>query len=538
MKNNSNQKTLFDIKTKVSNEKITDINSRFLEYNLEAYIYDIEVLGLETTWNYICQFVLEYNDTSNNFLKIDNFGELYEIGLAVKDKILKKKSGQYYTPDDVAKVMANWMMRCKGSAICDVACGTGKLILTYLDLIGYKNAREIISSGKLYLYDFDNVALKICRTIIAIKYGLDIAKYINDIYCDFLDETVVLPEDCIVISNPPYAKIRFMQDYWQHTDVLLDTKEYYSAFMEKIFIQAKYAVIITPFSFISGAKFYSLRKLMSSLGYGFVVAFDNVPGNIFCGRKHGIFNTNTANSVRAAITVMHKSVNKKGFKISPLIRFKNEERQELLKPLRLEQILPLELQIVNDENIFFKKIEKSLTELFYDWVKKSEYMVKDLVSKTSSNFYIDIPNTCRYYTTASKRKLNRTGSISLNIKGEDEFNILYCMMNSSFAYWWWRVYDGGITYPLGLINKMPIPINIFSTDDKKFFSKMAKELMKNENRYIVIKTNAGSPQENIKFPEYYRIMINKRLLKILGHEEVDPSFKKVHDNRYFGGGLK
>ena len=70
---------------------------------------------------------------------------------------------------------------------------------------------------------------------------------------------------------------------------------------------------------------------MSDIGNGFIVSFDNVPGNIFCGRKHGIFNTNTANSVRASITVLKKDDALKGFKVSPLIRFKNEEREKLLK---------------------------------------------------------------------------------------------------------------------------------------------------------------------------------------------------------------
>ena len=84
--------------------------------------------------------------------------------------------------------------------------------------------------------------------------------------------------------------------------------------MEKIFTQSRSAVVITPFSFISGKKFYSLRKEMCDIGNGFIVSFDNVPGNIFCGRKQGIFNTNTANSVRAAITVFNKSNKLKGFK--------------------------------------------------------------------------------------------------------------------------------------------------------------------------------------------------------------------------------
>ena len=35
-------------------------------------------------------------------------------------------------------VMSQWLDKCDGDAVCDVACGTGKLILTYLDLIGYE----------------------------------------------------------------------------------------------------------------------------------------------------------------------------------------------------------------------------------------------------------------------------------------------------------------------------------------------------------------------------------------------------------------
>ena len=77
--------------------------------------------------------------------------------------------------------------------------------------------------------------------------------------------------------------------------------------MEKIFYQAEAAVILTPFSFLSAKKFEILRNLMCEIWTGLVISFDNVPGNIFCGKKNGIFNSNTANSVRAAITVFNKS---------------------------------------------------------------------------------------------------------------------------------------------------------------------------------------------------------------------------------------
>ena len=549
MKQHGRQMTLFDETCDSDYVKITDgkkynkesvflsqeIINRLKDYKLEDYVSDVENNGLEKTWDYICQFVIDYMNEKPKFLDFKNFGELYEIGLATQDKVLKKKSGQYYTPDDVAHVMSCWLRDCEGTAVCDVACGTGKLILTYLDLIGYEKTRELISSGNLYLYDFDNVALKICRTTIALKYGLDIADKINDVFCDFLDESITLPDNCKVISNPPYAQIDEIQRYWDHTDVLLESKEYYSTFMEKIFSQAISTVIITPFSFISGNKFYSLRKQMCNLGTGFVVAFDNVPGNIFCGRKHGIFNTNTANSVRAAITVMKQSSVEHGYRITPLIRFKNEERAELLCTNVLESMLPDKLQIVDSRNKVFEKIEKDLSDVYDCWIRKSEYSVKDFVSKVDNEYLIDMPNTCRYYTTASARKLSRTGSITINVVDKDKFNFLYCIINSSFTYWWWRIFDGGITYPSGLFNKMPLPFNLLNEDDKSFFAEMANKMISEESSFTITKMNAGVPQENIKFPENYRNLINKRILSILGFSYEGSIFDGVHANHFIRG---
>lgn len=509
-------------------------NERFFNYKLEDYIFDVENLGLKKTWDNICSFVLLNHDCIPEFLQIKNFGELYEIGLATQDKIAKKKSGQYYTPDDVALVMSNWLLNCEGKNVCDVACGTGKLILTYLDLIGFEKSRELISNGNLYLYDFDGVALKICKTAISIKYGLDICDKIHDIEGDFLDKKLSLPPDSKVISNPPYAKISEIPSTWKLTDVLADTNEFYSSFMEKIFLQARSTVIITPFSFISGKKFFSLRKLMSKTGNGFIVAFDNVPGNIFCGRKHGIFNTNTANSVRAAITVLKKETTQRGFKVSHLLRFKNEERSELLKCDVLEETLGDEFQIVDDSNVVFSKVQKSLEPLYKAWKDKSLSVVSDYLSKKQTEYFIDVPNTCRYYTVASDRKLSRTGSLQLNLISEDAFNFLYCLINSSFAYWWWRIFDGGITYPVGLLYEMPFPINLLSEDDFEFFKKVKNEMTLNESKYIISKINAGVAQENIKFPEIYRNKINERIVKILGFEYKQDMFSKVHSNRFFG----
>lgn len=504
---------------------------KYSEYNLKQYIEDIKEIGLEKTWNEICEYVLKKE--KNEFLDTKNFGELYEIGLAIEDKIKKKKSGQYYTPDDVALIMSEWLSKCEGENICDVACGTGKLILTYLEYIGEKQAKELLKAGRVYLYDSDKIALKICKTIIIKKYGNDLKNKIHDIRGDFLNKNIVLPNNCKTIANPPYANFKEIKKEWDETEVIEDSHEYYSAFMDKIFKQSESTVIITPYSFISGNKFYSLRQNMCKYGNGFIVNFDNVPGNIFCGRKHGIFNTNTANSVRAAITLLKKSDDKKGFKITPMIRFKNEERNKLLKCKVLEKVLPNEYQIIDEKNKEFKKIDKRLSQIYKSWINNSQYTIKDLVTKDANKFLINMPNTCRYNTTASSKKLARKGSITLNFEEEDAFYFVYCVINSSFAYWWWRIYDGGITYPKGLLEKMPIPLNLLDSKEKEKFKNIAIDMINKESQYKKFKLNAGEKQENIKFPEEYKNKINNMILNILKIKENAEVFDNIHSNNFF-----
>lgn len=353
-----------------------DYTCRFFDYNLEKYKNDIIEQGIESTWTQICDFVLKNPKNLPTFLYPENFGELYEKALSLQDKNSKKQSGKYYTPKDVSIVMGTWLLKQSGENICDVGCGTGNLILTYLELLGKNKTIKLIKEGRLHLYDFDKIALLICRTSIAFLYGIELFYHINSHHCDFLDKDIFLPENSKVISNPPYSQIKNISLNWKQTKVLNETKEYYSSFMEKIFTQAVSAVVISPFTFLSGEKYFSLRELMCENGNGFIVNFDNVPGNIFNGRKHGTFNTNTANSVRASITVFKKHDTLKGFKISPLIRFKNSERNRILDANLLTNLLPENRQIISKTNKKFKKVSKELLPIFDKYLEKSNFALR------------------------------------------------------------------------------------------------------------------------------------------------------------------
>ncbi len=498
---------------------------RLSKYTLEDYCHDVNTLGLVNTWEFICPFVKKYPD-KNKVLDVCKLGKLYEIGLALQDKKLKRKSGQYYTPEDVSNIMSEWFMKLDGENICDVACGTGNLILSYFSKIGKEQVLKLLRDGKVYLYDSDYIALHICKTIILSKYGFEYENSIHDVCCDFLNSKVKLPENSKVISNPPYFAFSQIPKEWENSDIQCQTKEFYSSFMEKILKQSVSSVIITPYSFIGGGKFYELRHLMNNYS-GHIVSFDNVPGNIFDGKKQGIFNTNMANSVRAAITVTDNKSGK-GYRLTPLIRFKKTERAKLLDCSVLETFLDARKQLVSKENPMYYKLFVQLSDVFGKWNAKSDKVLKELTVK-SGQYSISVPTTCRYYTVASHQPMNRSGQMTVYFDDADKFNYVYCLVNSSFAYWHWRLYDGGITYPKSLFMNMPVFFDILSDEDKVFFKKTASDLIDNESRYIVRKNNVGI-QENIKFPKRYRDKINERFVKILGAKLDAKEFDVIHSN--------
>ena len=496
-------------------------------YTVDDYLQDIDKHGLEAVWRAIID-LFNQKDDSYGILSLDNFGELYEIGLAHVDKVDKKECGKYYTPNDIADLMAEWLMDLKGENVCDVCCGTGNLILSYLDKIGKEKAVELITSSNLYLYDQDKLALYICQSIIGIYYGKEIASYIRCVCGDFLNESINLPDNCKVISNPPYHKVKEMKEGWVSSDILSQTHEFYSAIMEKVIKTSESSVIITPYSFIGATKFYPLRKLMSKHN-GFIVSFDNMPVGIFTRKKHGVFNTNVTNSVRAAITVVENREGIYGFKCSPLLRFRSKDRVSLLKKEVLESFVGTQYQVATPDNTRYGKCFRELETVLEAWQRQSSQTLSDLVRK-EGQYQLCIPNTCRYYTVGANRDLDRSGKIILTFADESVYLFVYCLINSSFCYWHWRLYDGGITYPPYLLKELPIFIDQLSTEELTQLSKLASEMIKAEEDYLVYKKNAGKLQENIKFPDKYRKQINQIFFKALGLDEEGSILEVIHLN--------
>ena len=152
-----------------------------------------------------------------------------------------------------------------------------------------------------------------------------------------------------------------------------------------------------------------------------------------------------------------------------------------------------------------------------------DYVVDD------GRYILAMPNTCRYFTTASNHAFNRKGQIILSLNDKKVFDFVFCFINSSFAYWHWRLYDGGITYPKSLLMSLPMFYDKLTEKDKTFFTKVAEEMISTERYYIVQKNNVGL-QENIKYPRVYRDKINKKILEILNIDTDEEIFDIIHSN--------
>lgn len=152
---------------------------------------------------------------------------------------------------------------------------------------------------------------------------------------------------------------------------------------------------------------------------------------------------------------------------------------------------------------------------------------------TDKGLKLFLPTTCRYFTVGSKKNLSRDGKRIIRIADKNKYNYVYCMMNSTFAYWYWRLYDGGINCPLTIINNIPIFYDLFNEKQISKLNKIAEEMQSKENEFLVYKVNAGKKQENIKFPKKYRNEINNLFFEVLNIKQDISVLDKIHSSTLF-----
>ena len=432
---------------------------------------------------------------------------LYEFSLAYDSHKSRKNSGQFFTPDDVAKEMA---LRARaiddGSDWLDPCCGIGNLTLS---LAKVQNDPALFLKTRMWLVDKDSLALLTAAVMLTTELGGGTKGVFTALRArsrcgDFLSSRLTKPRN--IILNPPYVIVPTDHRFESYA-----AGDLYAYFIEHALETSRGIVAITPQSFTNGHKFRGLRKVLSDrLITSDIYCFDNVPDNIFRGVKFGSQNSNAVNSTRAAILVGttdgvfsgQKHRTERQFKITPLLRWRASERQQAFLAMDdyLTEFEPSELP--------FPKIGPRQVDLFQK-LQSSQRRLSDITTKRVTKYVLYIPTTPRYFITASKRALERASIRRLYFKSAKDRNLAYLLLNSNLAYWWWRVFDGGMSLSERTLMTIPIPNN-FEVDND-----LVKEVQISEKKNLVTKLNAGMVAENIKHPGS---LIDRLTVAILGRD--------------------
>lgn len=438
-------------------------------------------------------------------LTVGEVGILYEYSLAFINPDSRKKSGQYFTPDDVARWMAAHSKSFPEGVWLDPCCGVGNLSFPLVEL---QDNPEKFLTERLILADMDSLALLIARTLLTLKFHKTNNSLFQDLasrtvqvdllsHADKLPDSVAVLNPDFVIVNPPYAA---------HNDVRFETRQardLYAYFMELVIKNSKGYISVTPQSYTNGAKFEKLRELIITHHNNVeIYNFDNVPDSVFRGIKFGSTNTNTANSVRASIIVAQKTTKTmKSFKITPLFRWRSNERVKMWGQVNQH------LNPFTPTKTIFPKHYKGLTKLYDEMLTDRWEPLSQLLNPTPTQHVLTVPTTPRYYISATKRTLSRTSYASLYFKTKKDMNRVYVYLNSSVLYWWWRLNDGGMTLSQNTLLSLPVEKTL------KVYPNLVSKIEQSEKNNLTVKMNAGKPQENVKHSEQLIRELNNALFK-------------------------
>lgn len=455
-------------------------------------------------------------------LTIGEIGVLYEYCVTHVDVTSRKDNGQFFTPDDVAYLMVKQTMNFPKGKWLDPCSGIGNLSW---HLINAQKNKEQFLISQMVLSDKDELALTIARVLLTFTFQKKHANLYNEIRgCfvpfDFLSVSdnseqtpfgnstlSAIPEHDYVIVNPPYLSMKGQDSRFETAK----SRDLYAYFLENIIKTSKGFVCVTPQSFTNATKFKELRGLLlKKYPMLKIYAFDNIPGNIFYGVKFGSSNSNSANSIRAAITVAGPGEG--GHQITSLLRWRTSERQEMFE--NLDQFLSSAL--LTSE--YFPKVSAKFQGLFKNLMSRPT--LDSMLASRPTEYVLYVPAAPRYFISALKGSVSRASLKTLYFHSASDMNRAYLLLNSSLMYWWWRVRDGGMTLSLETIRTLPMP-------EFKVDTKLLLELEKSETSNRVYKMNAGALQENVKHDTKLVKKVNDLILPrysdrlILTHENSE-----------------
>lgn len=129
----------------------------------------------------------------------DVIGDVYEYLIGHFASDAGKKGGEFYTPAEVATLLAKLLQPKPGDTICDPACGSGSLLIRVAKEVGGNNFSAFgqESNGStwalcrmnMFLHNMDNARIEWCNTLTSPK---------------LIDDNKLMKFN-IVVANPPFS---------------------------------------------------------------------------------------------------------------------------------------------------------------------------------------------------------------------------------------------------------------------------------------------------------------------------------------------
>ena len=137
----------------------------------------------------------------------DIIGNAYEYLISRFAADAGKKGGEFYTPREVAMLLAKLLNARPGDTICDPACGSGSLLIRVAQNVGSDNfalygqesngSTWALCRMNMFLHEMDNARIEWCNTITSTR----------------LVEGDRLMKFNVVVANPPFSLDKWGQDH-------------------------------------------------------------------------------------------------------------------------------------------------------------------------------------------------------------------------------------------------------------------------------------------------------------------------------------
>ncbi len=137
----------------------------------------------------------------------DVIGNAYEYLISRFAADAGKKGGEFYTPGEVATLLAKLLAAKKGDTICDPTCGSGSLLIRVAREIGSgdfalfgqesNGSTWALCRMNMFLHEMDNARIEWCNTITSSR----------------LVDGDTLMKFNIVVANPPFSLDKWGQDH-------------------------------------------------------------------------------------------------------------------------------------------------------------------------------------------------------------------------------------------------------------------------------------------------------------------------------------